>query len=133
VEPSGWVIVIDIMRRSSTFIHLLVGLALLLQGMAASAASLPQAQRDQAAMEMSAMDDMHCPMDAAGSGTDTQKSCCDHSCPDMASCFTGVGVAVSMSLLLVPAMTVEISAHPQGLMPRGTIVSLLRPPISFHG
>lgn len=119
------------MLRTRTFIHLLVGLALLLQGMTVSATSLPQPQNPPA-MEMSAMEGMPCHM-GADTATDTQKSCCDQSCHDMALCLASIAAITSMSLLVVPLMAIEAAPHPQAQSPTRATGSLLRPPISLRG
>jgi hypothetical protein len=116
------------MLNVRTFIYLLAGVALLLQGFAVSAATLTLPPPP---MEMSSMQGMPCHMEA-DSAADTQKNCCDHGCLDLASCWVGVAPVMPGSLLQVLPMTAELATSPQGHVPGGTLASLLRPPISLH-
>lgn len=118
------------MMRIRTIIHLLVGLTLLLQGFAVSAASIQPVQAQQS-VEMGAMDGMPCHMDESAA-PDLQKSCCDHSCPDMASCSMAAAFVTPMGMMVMPTATIELVTHSSLPVSDRTAGSLLRPPISLH-
>jgi hypothetical protein len=82
------------MKRDRTWLNLLLGLVLLVQGLAVAAAPRGVASRAPAATEAASMP-AHCPdMAAPGEASDPAgPSCCDASCPDMTTCALGHSAA----------------------------------------
>ena len=121
------------MRRHRPLISILLGLVLLAQGFAVSAAprGIPVAKHGGAGM--SAMAHMPCHMMKAERPVKQKPSCCNEVCPDMTTCALGtlatvapLSVAVQKGSMVVPFLRV-ISAS------RQAPTSLLRPPITLHG
>ena len=122
------------MKRYRTLISVLLGLVLLVQGFAVSAA--PRASLSSAATahaEMQMKGDAPCPMMMGEASGKQAPSCCNATCPDMTTCALGHIAAISVFSVALPA-TAQI--HPQFslvLAVARTSTSLLRPPISLHG
>jgi hypothetical protein len=78
------------MKRDRTWLNLLLGLVLLVQGFAVAAAPRGMARHATPAAEAASMP-AHCPgMAASGEASDhAGPSCCDESCPDMTTCALG--------------------------------------------
>lgn len=119
------------MTRQRTLISILLGLALLLQGFAVSAApATPPAQADMAAME--GMAGMPCHEDDMAAQA-TPASCCDHACPDMAACMLGAAFAATPVMALAfPPFANEIVSLREVRPSAGLPVLRLRPPIDLH-
>ncbi|MEW6168522.1 MAG: hypothetical protein AB1651_12625 [Pseudomonadota bacterium] len=124
-----------VMRRSRTLLSVLLGLVLLVQGLAVSAA--PQAwSANEGAGATAAAARPPCNMqtaEAAADPSETGHACCDASCPDMARCVLGhMAAAATLGALSLPSGTVAYpapAAAPVSQPPR----SPLRPPIAIHG
>lgn len=123
------------MNRYRTFLSVALGLVLLLQGLAVSAAPHVWAQERGSTVSVAATG-MPCHAQA-GDATDAQAAplegpCCNAACPDMTSC------ALSHMAVSLPAAVTRLSAAsvlftglepvPVSQPPR----SLLRPPIPLH-
>lgn len=123
------------MKRHRTLLSVLLGLVLLVQGYAVSAA--PHAKLSDAAGALvtaqvktpchAQQADME---DAAG---EQQRPCCNVGCPDMTTCALGhIAAAAVMSVALPQAAHAEIAFAPVHAVSR--MLSLpLRPPITLHG
>ncbi len=121
-----------IMKRYRTLLSVLLGLVLLVQGVAVAAAPYAMLfDADPVVMTMDA--DMPCHGQAASDSEQSGSSCCDAVCPDMTSCMLG-HLAINASFQLT---TVHSPGELPGLIPVRIIAqsppSLLRPPITLHG
>jgi len=106
-------------NRHRTLLSVLLGLMLLVQGYAASAATQAHCH-GQAAMS------------AEGPGVPAG-DCCKSHCPDMASCAQGAMAApAAFSLALAPAAQAQPSFVPARVLTRSFALPL-RPPITLHG
>jgi hypothetical protein len=115
------------MKRFRPALNAVLGLLLLVQGVAAAATGFAPISADETATEMAAMP---CHGDMTGAGG--HASCCDADCPNMAACALGHIAAAS-----APSLDVVATAHPARVTLLSAPValplpSLLRPPISFH-
>ncbi|PXV63711.1 hypothetical protein [Sinimarinibacterium flocculans] len=123
------------MNRIRTLLSMLLGLVLLAQGIAVSAA--PRASLSAApALSATVMADMPCHGQMASQADEMgeqQPSCCDENCPDMTTCALGHLASVAMVSLALP----QPAGVGRGLTPviaaSRTTGSLLRPPIALHG
>ena len=120
------------MKRNRTWLSVLLGLALLVQGVAVAAAPYAMfSKSDAAAVAMDA--DMPCHGQMEDQAINDPASCCDADCPDMTSCMLGQ-LAITVSFQLT---TVHSPDELPGLIPVRIIAqspsSLLRPPITLHG
>jgi hypothetical protein len=121
------------MKRHRTWLSVLLGLVLLVQGMAVAAA--PYAMlfgSDPVAMTMDA--DMPCHgQQAVSDSGQSGSSCCNADCPDMTSCMLG-HLAINASFHLTTEHSPDEVLH---LVPVRVISHsppiLLRPPITLHG
>lgn len=129
-----------IMRRYRTSLSVLLGLVLLVQGVAVSAAQCEMFMDKPVPVEMTgAASGMPCHGQAGEASHDTTaatqdtQSCCGDDCPNMASCMLGH---------LAPGASFQMSTEHQPdalprLVPACLVVhsptSLLRPPIALHG
>lgn len=117
------------MKRFRPALNLIVGLLLLVQGVAAASTSVaPLDAADPAADVAMAAMPCHGDMSAGAS----ESSCCDADCPNMAACAMGHIATASMHgfdavAASQPVQSLSVLA-PVALAPP----SLLRPPISFH-
>ena len=123
------------MKRCRTLLSVLLGLVLLAQGFAVSAA--PRAKLSESApASASVVADMPCNGQKALKQDETGKphrSCCNASCPDMTTCALGhLASATTVSLMVPTAAGAQPSLPPVRAESRA-LSSLLRPPISFHG
>lgn len=123
------------MKRFRTFLSMLLGLVLLVQGFAVSAA--PRAKLAEGApASASVMADMPCHAQKAMKQDDSGKqdrACCNASCPDMTTCALGhLASAAHVSVALPPAAQAESHVAPIHVEAR-TLNSPLRPPIVLHG
>jgi hypothetical protein len=116
------------MKALRTFLHAALGLLLLVQGVAVSAAGADLPQADSPA---AAMDGMPCHGDPADAAT---PSCCDVSCPDMLTC-AGANLALATDTAATSPPSADrfrlVRAEASLPTPRATF--LLRPPIALHG
>lgn len=120
------------MKRYRTLISVLLGLMLLVQGFAVSAA--PRAmQADATHAEMTAKSEMPCHMKMGDSSGKQLPSCCNASCPDMTTCAFGHIAAVPVISLVLPETGREMSGFTSVRILTRTATSLLRPPITLHG
>ena len=120
------------MNRWRTWTSILLGLTLLLQGLAVSASPRANpADEARAALEASARP-CH-GQEAAPSEAEAPCCCCDADCPDMTACALGqLAVVSTLSISLTPSAAEPYAAesrHAVFLAP----VSPLRPPIPLHG
>jgi hypothetical protein len=121
------------MKSLRTWVSAVLGLALLVQGVAV--ASAPQAAAAKASATASVADasQMPCHGDAAKPAQAPPCACCDGGCIDMGGCSMGHVVAV------VPSARISTAPVHQGVIAavdrRVESISLpspLRPPIAFH-
>ncbi|MGH8458602.1 MAG: hypothetical protein ACRESV_04575 [Nevskiales bacterium] len=120
------------MKRHRTLLSVLLGLVLLVQGVAVSAAPLAMfSESGQTTVSMNA--DMPCHGQMDDQAVTDPASCCDADCPDMTSCMLG-HLAFANT---VHASTPHSPDEFQQLIPVRVITrapsSLLRPPITLHG
>lgn len=120
------------MKRYRTGLSVLLGLVLLVQGVAVSAAPYAMLfDPDPVAMAMD--DDMPCHGQADDQSVNDPASCCDADCPDMTSCMLG-HLAPGAHFQLT---TLHSPDELPGLVPIRIITrsppALLRPPITLHG
>ncbi len=112
---------------------MLLGLVLLVQGVAVSAA--PVFGPDLATMTMDSDIPCHGQMDdqAVSQAVSNPASCCDADCPDMTSCMLG-HLAIAAHFQLTTLHSPDAVPH---MIPARIIThsppSLLRPPITLHG
>lgn len=123
------------MKRFRTLLSVLLGLVLLVQGFAVSAA--PHAKPSEGApASASVMADMPCHAQKTMKQDDSGKqdrACCNASCPDMTTCALGHLAAVAtVSVGLPQAARAERRFTPVRVATR-TLNAPLRPPIAFHG
>lgn len=120
------------MHRYRTLLSVLLGLVLLLQGYAVSAA--PRAMlADVAGSETIAMADMPCHGQMTDPADQQLPSCCDVECPDMTSCALGHIAAATIPSMTLPQPVREALAFTPGRVASRTLTSPLRPPIAVHG
>lgn len=126
------------MKPLRPWLHAVLGLALLVQGVAwasAPVASAPPAPVEQAA----AVDEMPChgaaqaPAPESAATATAPCACCDGGCVDMSGCAFGhlAAVAAAYRVHLAPVHDAAI-ATPDRVPASVSLPSLLRPPISFH-
>jgi hypothetical protein len=120
------------MKRHRTGLSLMLGLVLLVQGVAVSAA--PSALFIDADPVVMTMDsDMPCHGQMDDQAVNDSSSCCDADCPDMTSCMLGQ-LAINASFQLTTLYTPDAVPH---LVPAPAIIrsppTFLRPPITLHG
>lgn len=123
------------MKRFRTLLSVLLGLVLLLQGFAVSAA--PRAKLTaEAPASASVMADMPCHAQKAVKSDDSSKqgrACCNVGCPDMTTCALGHLASVATVSVALPLVArAERSFTPVRVATR-TLNTLLRPPIALHG
>lgn len=116
-----------------TLLSVLLGLVLLLQGFALSAAplGLPDAEMTQAAADTPPCHGAQPPQTDADGST---LSCCDADCPDMTRCALGHFAAAPQPA--APGAHAPVTPRPEAsaiVAPERRAASLLRPPITFHG
>lgn len=121
------------MKRYRTLLTVLLGLVLLLQGLAVSAAPYAKVA-DPAEAEMAMDMEMPCHGQMSEKSGKQVRSCCSSTCPDMTTCALGHIVAAIdvMTVTLPPAAHAEhgftvVHTTSQSL------TTPLRPPISLHG
>lgn len=129
------------MKNGQKFVSLLLGVVLLVQGVAVSAAQCDMDSERSIPAAMSGDDSgMPCHGTAGEQAGAEQSSkaqgglsCCDEDCPNMASCMLG-HVAINTAFILDTSHSPEMISRP---VVAGAIIhsppSLLRPPISLHG
>ncbi|SFF66835.1 hypothetical protein SAMN04488120_12112 [Fontimonas thermophila] len=119
------------MNRLRTGLSVLMGLVLLLQGLAVSAA--PHARRAEVTAALAAAADPPCHRQKAPAKAEPPASCCDEDCPHMARCLLGqLAPAVTLCMSVPPPARTEpgaASLFSTSPLPR----ALLRPPIPLHG
>ncbi len=123
------------MNRNRTLLSMLLGLVLLVQGFAVSAAPRASLSED-AAVTVNVMADMPChgQMTAQADETgDQHSSCCDENCPDMTTCALGHLASVATVSLAMPQPARAERGFTPVLALSRTSGSLLRPPIALHG
>lgn len=128
------------MKTLRPFLSAVLGLALLVQGLAFAAApfdaagAAPAGAAPAGAEEVAAMDEMPCHGDSQPETLDAAAACacCDNGCADMGGCAFG-------QLAAGPSIGAQFPSAPQHVRAAAeraaTSVSLplpLRPPISFH-
>lgn len=119
------------MKRYRTLLSVLLGLVLLLQGLAVSAAPYPKVP-DPVEAEMAM--EMPCHGQMSEKSGKQQRSCCDSTCPDMTTCALGHIVATIEILTVTGSPATH--AEPRFTIAQATTRALttpLRPPISLHG
>jgi hypothetical protein len=123
------------MKSLRLFLNGVLGLALLVQGVALASAPLAfDAAAPTEIAEAAVMDEMPCHGDAQPAATEAAPCpCCDGGCVAMSSC------AFSQPAAAIPAIRMHLGAVRQGAIaardqPAASISlpSLLRPPISLH-
>jgi hypothetical protein len=124
------------MKRYRTGISVLLGLVLLVQGVAVSAAPctmIHESAADAAVMTMDADMPCHGQEEEVVAEAANDQSCCDIDCPNMGNCMLG-HAAINASFLLTSVHSPDAvpSQAPVPVIAQAP-VSLLRPPISFHG
>lgn len=121
------------MNQIRTLLSMFLGLVLLVQGLAVSAA--PRVSLAEDAAKVSAMAELPCHGQMAASLDETgepQPSCCDENCPDMTTCVLGhLASAAVVSLDLMRPAPAEHGFTPVIAVSRRA-ASLLRPPIALH-
>ena len=124
------------MNRGRTLLSALLGLTLLLQGFAVSAAprtplgDATKAAQVQMQREMPCHGQMAASTPAAGK---TAGHCCNANCPDMTGCAQGaMAMPAAFSLSVVPALQAAPAFAPVRVIAR-TPTRPLRPPITLHG
>jgi hypothetical protein len=125
------------MKRHRTGISVLLGLVLLVQGVAVSAAPCSMVHETPDAASVMTMDaDMPCHGQADESvvaEVANDLSCCDIDCPNMGNCMLGhAAINASFALTSEHSPDAVPSQVPVQVIAQAP-VSLLRPPISFHG
>jgi hypothetical protein len=123
--------VLTVMKRHRMWLSLLLGLVLLVQGVAVSAAPDIASKSDTVAMTVGA--DMPCHGQMGDQASNDSASCCDAQCPDMTSCMLGHLALIAHFQLTTPHAPAELP----GLIPIRILTrfpsSPLRPPIALHG
>lgn len=126
---------IQIMIRCRAALSVLMGLVLLVQGFAVSAASRTNFS-DKAPVSASVVAVPPCHGQMAMQPNDSgeqQPSCCNENCPDMTTCALGhLASAASVSVTLPLPLGAERTFMAVPPASR-THSSLLRPPIALHG
>lgn len=120
------------MQRYRTLISILLGLVLLVQGLAVSAA--PRAEWSEPApakMSATSMADMPCHAQKADKA-DLAQPCCDASCPDMTTCALGHLACVATESVVFSQMMREALAFTSVRVQARALASPLRPPITLH-
>lgn len=117
------------MKPLRTFLHAVLGLLLLVQGAVAPVAGVTLPQGESPAAATGSVPCHH--DDGAGSAA---PSCCDASCPDMATC-AGANLALAAAGPAPSPPSADgfklVSADVSLPAPRATF--LLKPPIALHG
>lgn len=121
------------MKHHRTLVGILLGLVLLVQGYAVSAASW-LVPFDPPVAEVGTMAEPPCHGTQAPAPEKQTPCCCDATCPDMTSCALGhlASAAVIATVVFPPDGVAMPDAHflpVAGRVPS----SLLRPPITLHG
>jgi hypothetical protein len=121
------------MRSSRPWLHALLGLALLVQGLAFAAAPLMLAAPEPAAQEQVASEPMPCHGEPADPAPTPACDCCDGDCNAMSACMSGqvAALVAPLAMPLVPAQQAIVAAADRSIE-SVTPSSRLRPPISFH-
>jgi hypothetical protein len=123
------------MKRFRTLLSVLLGLVLLVQGFAVSAA--PHAKPSEGApASASIMADMPCHAQKAMQQDDSGKqdrACCNASCQDMTTCALGHLASVATVSVVLPQAARADRGFTPVLAASRTLSSLLRPPIALHG
>lgn len=123
------------MKRFRTLLSVLLGLVLLVQGFAVSAA--PRAKLPaEAPASASVMADMPCHGQTAMQADDAGKqhpSCCNENCPDMTTCALGHLASVATESVTLPQPARAERIFTPVLAISRTLNPLLRPPIALHG
>lgn len=128
------------MQRNRTLLSLVLGLALLVQGVSAAAVSCVAHAEPAAPVEATiAQGELPCHGESAapGAGHETTQAddsgCCGIECPNMATCAPGhaaVGYGFPLNVAYAPdAISHRVSTRPVSQLPP----VLLRPPIVLHG
>ncbi|HEY1077177.1 MAG TPA: hypothetical protein VGE51_10855 [Fontimonas sp.] len=121
------------MRRTRTLLSVLLGLMLLVQGVAVSAAPYENFA-DAASTQLAAPQDPPCHGGMSGESAPQHPSCCDASCPDMTSCALGhLATAIDRFALALPPATPTVQRPTPVQAASGPLATPLRPPISLHG
>lgn len=123
------------MKRFRTLLSVLLGLVLLVQGFAVSAAPRAKLPAETPA-SASVMADMPCHGQTAMHADDAGKkppSCCNENCPDMTTCALGHLASVATVSLALPQSALTERRLTPVLAASRTLSSLLRPPIVLHG
>ena len=112
----------------------LLGLALLVQGVAVAATPLASAPSEPVAAQQSAPDAMPCHGDVqkADPADMPPCDCCDDGCADMSGCAFGHLALVSAVRLQLAPVAQSVSVTPDRAADSVPPPSRLRPPISFH-
>lgn len=125
--------VLSPMNYCRTLLSVLLGLVLLVQGLAVSAA--PHASPMDTVASLPATAHMPCHAqnaDAADTQAAAKPSCCDASCPDMTSCALGhMAVSAPTGIAPLPANAAEYPV-PASVLVSHPLRSPLRPPIAIH-
>ena len=121
------------MKRHRTLLSVVLGLVLLVQGVAVAAAPYDLVtDSDPVAMTMDSGMPCHEQGQKADDAAQGGSSCCDADCPDMTSCMLS-HVAINASFQLVTAHSPDVVP---GLVPVRVLThsppTLLRPPITLH-
>ncbi|HBG31982.1 MAG TPA: hypothetical protein DDW98_15390 [Gammaproteobacteria bacterium] len=123
------------MNRVRTLLSVLLGLVLLVQGFAVSAA--PRAKLSEGAPAfVSVVADMPCHAQKAAKtdhAGEQARSCCNASCPDMTTCALGHLASVATISVALPQLTRAENRFTPVLAVSRVPNSLLRPPIALHG
>lgn len=120
------------MKRFRTLLSVLLGLVLLLQGLAVSAA--PHAKMaDVAKAELTVKTDMPCHTQKADPAGQQDRSCCNADCPDMTSCALSHIATMAVMPLALPRAARAEPTFTQARAVAPTLTSPLRPPITSHG
>lgn len=123
------------MKRFRTLLSVLLGLVLLVQGFAVSAAPRAKVSGKSESVESGVMADLPCHGQKAMKADDASKqyrACCNENCPDMTTCALGHLATVPM---LSVALAQPVREAPSVISVRivtRTFASPLRPPISLH-
>lgn len=120
------------MKRHRTLIGALLGLMLLVQGFAVSAAPYAKVL-ESASAGINAMADSPCHGKMADHAGKRPSSCCNDNCPDMAACALGHIAAAAIVSIVLPQSAYEASIFAPVHAVTRTLTSPLRPPITLHG
>lgn len=121
------------MKRFRTLLSVLLGLVLLLQGLAVSAAPYAK-MADPAEAEMAMDMEMPCHGQMSDKAGTQKRSCCNSTCPDMTTCALG-HIAASIDVMTVALSPAAYAEHSFTAVHAATrsLTTPLRPPISLHG